>query len=165
MRRDEAQEKSVETRNAFRQFVRYMVQFRYSGTSNPLDKLYGLLGLVADAVGLHLNPGYAEDAVSMYRCTAAQIIRSSESLYILSQVHNISFMETTFAAELPSWVPDWTTKPYMNQEWAQARFREEREDIFDASGDASCSVQTRDDHRILGCEAFLWTLYATALAM
>lgn len=157
MRRDELQAKSVVrtgTRDAFRQFARYVVQFRYNGTSNPLDKLYGLLGLVPDEVGLYLNPRYDEDTVSMYRRTAAQIIRSSESLYILSQVHNISFMETTFAAELPSWVPDWTAKPYIDQEWAQARFREEREDIFDASGDAPCSVQTRDDHRILGLRGF-----------
>ena len=104
------------TRDTFRQFARYVVQFRYNGTSNPLAKLYGLLGLVPEAVGLCLNPKYDEDALSMYRCTAEQIIRSSQSLYILSQVHNISFEETTFAAELPSWVPDWTAKPYLDQE-------------------------------------------------
>jgi hypothetical protein len=88
----------------------------------------------------------------MYRRTAAQIILLSKSLYILSQVHNIQLEATMFAAELPSWVPDWTAKPYIDQEWAQSRFRAEREGIFDASGDAPCIVQTHNDNRIPGLQ-------------
>ncbi len=145
----------IETRNAFRQFARYVVQFRYNETSKPIDKLYGLLGLVPDTVGLLFNPRYDEDIVSMYQRTATQIIRLSQSLYILSQVHDIQFYTARFAAKLPSWVPDWSAMPYIDYKWSQSRFRAEREDIFDALSNAPYVIQTLDNNRILELQGLL----------
>jgi hypothetical protein len=96
----------VSKAKAFQEFAKCIVRFRYHAASDPLDKLYALLGLVPDLVGRELNPRYDEDVVCMYRRTATHIIRSSKSLYILSQAQLPVFVEAPHAIMLPSWVAD-----------------------------------------------------------
>jgi hypothetical protein len=135
---------------AFQDFANCVVRFRYHRTSIPLDKLYSLLGLVPDLVGNELDPRYDEDVVCMYARTAIHIIRSSESLYILSQAQIPSASVSTYAASLPSWVPDWTATPCQGNEWVCATYRESREKLFDASSGAPCVVLARDGNQTLG---------------
>jgi len=134
--------------HAFQEFGRYIVRFRRQETSEPLDKLYGLLGLVPDIVGHELDPRYDEDVVRMYRRTAAHIIRSSKSLYILSQAQ-IDLEMAPYAPMLPSWVPDWAATIPITLDWDNALFREYREKLFDASSGAPCEVHTCDDDCVL----------------
>jgi hypothetical protein len=145
----------VSKAKAFQEFAKCIVRFRYHATSDPLDKLYALLGLVPDLVGRELNPRYDEDVVCMYRRTATHIIRSSNSLYILSQAQLPMFVEAPYAAMLPSWVADWNAKPSLNHGWLCAPFRESREELFDASSGASFEVLTRDSDRTLGLQGVM----------
>jgi len=140
---------------AFREFANYIVRYRYHEASVPLDKLYALLGLVPDLVGLELNPRYDEDVVCMYRRTAIHIIRSSNNLYVLSQAQVPMLAESPYATMLPSWVPDWSAKPGTNHGWSGAPFREVREELFDASSGAPCEVATRDDDCSLGLQGVM----------
>ena len=140
---------------AFREFANYIVRYRYYEASVPLDKLYALLGLVPDLVGLELNPRYDEEVVSMYRRTTVHIIRSSNSLYLLSQAQVPMLSESPYATMLPSWVPDWKAKPGTNHGWSGAPFRELREELFDASSGATCEVATRDDDCSLGLQGVM----------
>jgi hypothetical protein len=140
---------------AFREFATYIVRYRYHDASVSLDKLYALLGLVPDLVGLELNPRYDEDVVCMYRRTATHIIRSSKSLYLLSQAQIPKLAESPYATMLPSWVPDWKAKSGCNYGWPCAPFREDREELFDASSGAQCKVATNDDNCILGLQGVM----------
>jgi Heterokaryon incompatibility protein (HET) len=141
---------NVSKPKAYQDFANCVVRFRYHQTSNPLDKLYGLLGLVPDLVGNELDPRYDEDVVCMYSRTALHLIRSTGSLYILSQARVPSEAVSTDAASLPSWVPDWTATPRQCNEWVCATYRESREKLFDASSGASCTVLTCDGNQTLG---------------
>ena len=145
----------VSKAKAFQEFAKCIVRFRYHVASDPLDKLYALLGLVPDLVARELNPRYDEDVVSMYRRTAIHIIRSSKSLYILSQAHLPMFVEAPYAKMLPSWVADWEAKPSLNHGWLCAPFRETREELFDASSGAWSEVLTRDSDRTLGLQGVM----------
>jgi hypothetical protein len=133
---------------AFQDFARHVVRFRHHATSNPRDKLYGLLGLVPDIVGHILDPRYEEGTIRIYRRTAIHIIRSSKNLYILSQAQ-INLSAAPHASMLPSWVPDWAATLPVTYDWERALFREYREKFFDASSGVLCEVRAHDDDRVL----------------
>jgi Heterokaryon incompatibility protein (HET) len=139
---------SASKSHAFKQFAGYIVRFRHHAASEPLDKLYGLLGLVPDFIGQDLEPNYDEDVIRMYRRTTAQIIRSSKSLYVLSQAQ-IELVTAPYASMLPSWVPDWAAELPVDYDWDHAVFREHRERLFNASSGTSFEIQTHDDNRTL----------------
>jgi hypothetical protein len=151
-RKDHVQNKNVgvNTQKIFQDFANCVVRFRYHRTSIPLDKLYSLLGLFPDLVGNELAPRYDEDVACMYARSTIHIIRSSGSLYLLSQAQIPFNSVPTYAASLPSWVPDWTASPHQGTEWLCAPYRESREKLFDASSGARCIVQRRDGNQTLG---------------
>jgi hypothetical protein len=145
----------VSKAKAFQEFAKYIVRYRYHDTSVPLDKLYALLGLVPDLVGLELNPRYDEDVVCMYPRTAIYIIQSSKSLYLLSQAQLPMLVEALYAAMLLSWVPDWKAKQGTDYGWLYTPFREAREELFDTSSSTLCEVVTRDNDCSLGLQGVM----------
>ena len=73
--------------------------FNFMAT-DPRDKIYGILGIVDDA----LQPNYNYTCGDVYTEAMMAILRSGEMLalsYCLPQLHNI---------KLPSWVIDWTSE-------------------------------------------------------
>ncbi|KAI1276539.1 heterokaryon incompatibility protein-domain-containing protein [Xylaria sp. FL0933] len=83
-------------------------QFR---SSDMRDKVYGLLGIPTtdsdpSLGGVFVQPDYTKDGTEVYRRSAAEIIRKTQSLRILLHVQMTTYVEPSLK-DLPSWVPRW----------------------------------------------------------
>jgi hypothetical protein len=78
--------------------------FQNLDATDPRDKIYGLLGLVADRelLELGLEPNYTQSCREIYTNVAAALLKQGH-LCILSLCQ---FPKTQL--ELPSWAPDWS---------------------------------------------------------
>ncbi|KAJ9642859.1 hypothetical protein H2199_004380 [Coniosporium tulheliwenetii] len=88
--------------------------------TDPRDKVYGLLGLVAGDYGLDIQPDYAKTPAAVYQ-EFARLALDKGDMEILSDAgdNNHSIVG------LPSWAPDWTARPYSRRLWP---------DIYSACG-------------------------------
>jgi hypothetical protein len=79
--------------------------FHHLEVTDPRDKIYGLLGLVADRElqELGLKPDYTQSCREVYTNVAAALLRQGH----LCMLSLCQFPRTQL--ELPSWVPDWST--------------------------------------------------------
>ena len=82
----------------------------------PHDKIYALLGLVADGDDPAYTPNYEDEITMVYHRTAAHMINASNSADILACVCWPKNLE-----KLPSWVPDWTCPPQASQPFTSTR--------------------------------------------
>ncbi|EXJ82289.1 hypothetical protein A1O3_06102 [Capronia epimyces CBS 606.96] len=89
-------------------FCNLLAKCRHQLTTDPRDKVYGLLGLVDDCVGRIIGPDYSEDVTKAYTRAMGLIFQYSNSLDLLS-LANMRHPHAS-ALDLPSWVPDWTTQ-------------------------------------------------------
>lgn len=78
-----------------------------SESTNPKDKVYGLLGLTSERCRASLLPDYSKSVTDVYMDTARYIIDSTGNLNILSTNTNSPRAEDP---PLPSWVPDWVLR-------------------------------------------------------
>lgn len=94
-------------------FSKLITACRFRLSSDPRDKIYGLLGMAQDVVAMNLMPHYDRSVAEVYTQTAWTLIRKTASLFILSQAQ-ISLWESSDSNScvegLPSWVPDWSVK-------------------------------------------------------
>lgn len=95
-------------------------------TSDPRDKVYGLLGLLEDHERLVI-PNYALSAPEVYEDTALEIINSSKNLSILMDID-----EMAGDVDAPTWCPDWTTNSVTGPELY---------DHYNAAGATTASVR------------------------
>jgi hypothetical protein len=86
-----------------------LVRFWESECSDPRDKVYALLSLCRDQTVLQSVPvDYSKSVAEVYTETAREILRSMGNLDLLSySLKN----RNSGSLLLPSWVPDWSTKP------------------------------------------------------
>ncbi|EJT73079.1 hypothetical protein GGTG_09929 [Gaeumannomyces tritici R3-111a-1] len=88
-------------------------QFRNSLATQPVDKVYAMLGLAADG-GDFVVPDYSKPVAEVYRELARSLLEQSQSLEVLSLVGDPMWKGVD---GLPSWVPDWSTmmreRPYL----------------------------------------------------
>lgn len=87
--------------------LRVLTQARGSQVSDPLDKVYGNLGIVRRALGTDfdeqaLPPNYAISVSDLYSRVASYILTTVPILSLLSHVEEAEERKPT----LPSWVPD-----------------------------------------------------------
>lgn len=98
--------------------TRFLEQTRPRKSSDPRDKIYGLLGLIRDSANpTDLRPDYSRSSVDLYTDVAMRIIRHENSLSVLAN-HERKVSAATAAlaaasssswpAGLPTWVPNWT---------------------------------------------------------
>ncbi|KAH8807101.1 heterokaryon incompatibility protein-domain-containing protein [Xylogone sp. PMI_703] len=74
-------------------------------STDPRDKIYGLLGIASrNSGGAFIDIDYSKSVESVYLDTAKRILSTSENLDFLS-IHR---GPGDLAQRLPSWVPDWT---------------------------------------------------------
>ena len=89
-----------------------LLELMYSSRSNqstdPRDKVYGLLGIAADIEAHEIDPDYALSVEDIYRNLALFYIRKENNLDVLSAVEDYRWR---VHKKLPSWVPDWTAHP------------------------------------------------------
>ncbi|KAI1362067.1 heterokaryon incompatibility protein-domain-containing protein [Xylaria arbuscula] len=97
-------------------------QIGQSKRTDPRDKIYGILNIISDAdqkIGIY--PDYSASVAETFQNTASQWIKHYRSLNIL-----LSCEMAPTTADIPSWVPDWSTplasqpvwRPVENDSWA-----------------------------------------------
>jgi len=90
--------------------TRLLCSFYKRQTTNPVDKVYGLLGL-ADEPDKYGAPDYSKPYTSVFSDVAKTIIREDGNLNLLV-VAGIGDSHPSRTRGLPSWAPDWTTRRY-----------------------------------------------------
>ncbi len=76
--------------------------FANRATTDPRDKLYGLLGLASGVCADSIEVNYDLPVEEVYRRSIIHIIKASESLDVFAYVNSVKPNPT-----LPAWVPDW----------------------------------------------------------
>jgi len=72
-------------------------------STDPRDKIYGLLGFACDGKNIDVN--YSRPTLDIYRSYTMSAIAESKSLDVLSTVEDHAW---TSESNLPSWVTDWS---------------------------------------------------------
>ncbi|OAL56943.1 hypothetical protein IQ07DRAFT_23029 [Pyrenochaeta sp. DS3sAY3a] len=81
-------------------------RFRHRLCTDPRDKIFGLLGLVAGDSPYHaLRADYTLSTETSYREAFIHLLRSGGSLDILARPEEVGR-----TLDLPTWMPDWTAK-------------------------------------------------------
>lgn len=112
--------------------------------SDPRDKIYGLLGILATKEVNSIHPDYGIDIALLYGNTIVDIINEARNLDILSQLWPRKWHGTgILAGKGPSWIRDWTAErpPHVLMDTVSARHR-----LFpklSAAGKSSAMVKER----------------------
>ena len=70
---------------AFRSFLDILARFKWTSSTDPRDKVYGLLGLVSEETPFLPPVDYTKSAAEVYRDTTVAIIHAGGSLDLISQ--------------------------------------------------------------------------------
>lgn len=71
-------------------------------TTDPKDKIYGLLGLASDVEQLDILPDYTKSVEEIYTEVASKILSDGDFRLLQACQHKDGRV-----LKLPSWVPDW----------------------------------------------------------
>lgn len=110
-----------------------LARFTHTLSTDPRDKIYALLGLVSDRMGIKVD--YSKSAVSIYTDVALVLITSSGNLDILCQspwTPAYRNQDLPVLKSLPNWVPDFRATK-------QDRFLFAQRGIY-AAGCAKCAA-------------------------
>jgi hypothetical protein len=118
-----------------------MTTFRAHRCSDPHDKVYGMASMAKDVRDSSFRVNYDLSTGQVYLQAARWTIKSTKKLNVLC-----CRLGQDPALDLPSWVPDWTSKRYQNQLSPTAGYI--------ATGHTSTDADFSQDSRILtvtGC--------------
>ena len=107
-----------------------LARFRSTFSTDPRDKIYALLGLVSDSLGIEID--YHKSVKDVFIHVVECIINSSTNLDIICQSQWAMFDHPERNKDLPSWVPDFVSP-------GQGNFLFAQRSTFHA-GDSICSV-------------------------
>ena len=110
--------------------------------SDPRDKIYSLLALMAEPLADLIQPDYTETVENIYRSFALDTIKATASLDVIRH----SGLETT--SSLPSWAPDWVVEPENSALTID-------DNAFAASGSSLASVRVLVDPQSISCKGFI----------
>jgi hypothetical protein len=111
-------------------------------STDPRDKVYGLLGLMDESLASLIEPDYTDTVLNVYRSFTLTIIEATGSLDVIR--HTAPAADSPF----PSWVPDWTVAPKTTALTLS-------ETSFATSGSSLASIQTLTDSQLLSCKGFI----------
>ncbi|KAH8672888.1 heterokaryon incompatibility protein-domain-containing protein [Tricladium varicosporioides] len=94
--------------------------------SDPRDKVYALLALMAPSIANQINPNYSAEVLDIYTDFAKKAIDSTGNLDIICQARADLLVRGEFA----TWVPDWSTGYNINVEMTMGT-------PYQASGDST----------------------------
>jgi hypothetical protein len=90
-----------------KRFHIFLSLVRNFDASDDRDRIYGILGLAPTSLAALIEPDYTKPLSQIYTGAIFQLMNTSRSLAILSQVEELASPESI----MPSWVPDWTWAP------------------------------------------------------
>ncbi|KAF2629656.1 hypothetical protein BU25DRAFT_336648 [Macroventuria anomochaeta] len=103
-------------------------------TANPLDKVYGILGLLSERVRRDFPVNYRLSVKRLYLDVVDHILSTTKRLDVLCE--SIHFPLHVGSAGLPSWCPDWSHMPATKSLQTAAKFsasgsRNDKPRLFD----------------------------------
>lgn len=123
-------------RQDFVAFAKLLTICRGQLSTDPRDKIYGLLGLGSKALRSRIQPQYSTETPQVFRNFAQIILQESRSLFTLSQAVKYCFEDESARSDTPSWLPCWTAQKGRMIEYEQAKYRLRQEMLFYACGAA-----------------------------
>ena len=111
-------------------------------STDPRDKVYGLLGLMDESLAALVKPDYEDTVLNVYRSFMLAIVEATGSLEVVRHAGptaNFSF---------PSWVPDWTVPP-------EVTVMTISDDSFSTSGSSIASIQPLANGLLLSCKGLI----------
>ena len=84
--------------------IDFLRSFRGRSTSDPRDKVYGILGLLSPHHHTGIVPSYEADIRAAYLQTVESYIQKTETLNVLGHVEDREDSQNIY--DLPSWAPD-----------------------------------------------------------
>ena len=117
----------------FAELVDILFQVRRREVTESRDRIYGLLALINSAFAQPFEPDYTARLRDIFTEFTVRFIRESGSLELLLQ----SSKQTNSLTELPSWVPDYTSR--YNFETERYRADANRRLGFKACGELQCA--------------------------
>ena len=122
------------------ELLEILQRFRYCQATNPLDKVYALLGLAEDFGSDDFRIDYALEPKQLYIQVARTIIEQYKSLDILGYVDSEEDTKEIQHLELPSWVPNWWTATACSPFPNKLGTRDNTKQFYTASGSSSVST-------------------------
>lgn len=93
-------------REVFQDLLEVMHTCRRKLTSEPRDKIFGVLGVLAERIRNEIKVDYSIPVKDVYMNIFRTVVEKTESLDILCQsIHFPTYINNN---NLPSWVPDWS---------------------------------------------------------
>jgi Heterokaryon incompatibility protein (HET) len=125
----------------FDSLLSYLLWFRRREATNPLDKVFALLGLVKDdALAAIISPHYVMTVKGLYTMLTQQSLERAGNLDVLSAPRGtpkVSF-------HLPSWVVDWNDSSTSTMSLVgQSRFK------YSATGSSRASIKFSHNNQVL----------------
>ncbi|KAI4186606.1 MAG: hypothetical protein LQ346_005651 [Caloplaca aetnensis] len=111
-------------------------------STDPRDKVYGLLSLMDESIAALVKPDYTDSVENVYRSFALAAVRATGSLDV------IRHCGSTEGPDSPSWVPSLAVEP------TGGAFTL-RDDSFTTSGLSSASISTTSTGDLLSCKGFI----------
>jgi hypothetical protein len=78
--------------------------------SDPRDRVFSLLGMASDRDDLKISPDYSQTCAMVYSELARAFIETGQ----VDTLAYSQFPKSSFEKNMPSWVPDWTSRIYLS---------------------------------------------------
>ena len=115
-------------------FLLILANCRSRQSTDPRDKIFGMLGLASGALKDLVTPNYKATVESVFAEAAVKTIERTRSWNILSHVSGRKSLR------LPSFTPDWTVTPFFNNGGAAMERRIKHLELFSASAGGVASI-------------------------
>ena len=113
-------------------------------STDPRDKVYGLLALMDESLASLIKPDYNGAVEDVYRSFTLDAIKATGSLDIIRQ----SEFDSDCSSTLPSWVPDLSIEP-------KYPILAINDHDFAASKSTRASLQPLADTRLISCKGYI----------
>ena len=121
-------------------FLELLAMFRIRESTDPRDKIYGLLGMADTSFTRFISPDYALSVEELYKLSTFALIKWSRSLDVFSHLHH------SHSTTLPSFVPDWRSRLTISH--SKYMFRLSSLHLYNASGSRKAEILRRHQNQL-----------------
>ncbi|KAI9147150.1 HET-domain-containing protein [Paramyrothecium foliicola] len=124
-------------------FLQTLSSFRTRQSTDPRDKIYGMLGLAAEDLAGCIKPDYTKTTEEVYQALVFAVVEKTKKLDIFSGCYG----DRKTGLQLPSFVPDWSAA-VEELTHAGALSRAFAIPHFDASGGAKAKLKPTSAEKV-----------------